>query len=217
MSEFKPALFAQFATIGKALSSANRLLLLDYLAQAERSVEDLAAVAGLSVANTSHHLRHLDRAGLVEGRRVGRQMFYRPGGDDVLELIAALRAVGGRNLAEVGRLVGEHLAPRDALEPVAAEELDALMSEGRVTVIDVRPAEEFAAGHLPGAVNVPPDALDERLPALAGGDEVIAYCRGPYCVYSFEAVARLRRAGRRARRLEYGYPEWRLYRAANHE
>ena len=216
MSDFKPALFAQFAAIGKALSNANRLLLLDYLAQAERNVESLAGLAGLSVANTSHHLQHLRRAGLVVHRREGKQVFYRPSGDDCLALVAALRSVGERNLDEVNALVSAHLRPHDALEPVTAEELEGLLEQDRATVIDVRPPDEFAAGHLPGAVNVPPDQLDERLPRLADGKEVVAYCRGPYCVYSFEAVARLRQAGYRARRLEYGYPEWRLHHRETH-
>lgn len=210
MSDFKPALFAQFARIGKALSNANRLLLLDYLAQAERSVEALAEVSGLSIANTSQHLQQLRQAGLVASRREGKSVFYRLNGEAVVALVAQLRTVGERNLAEVQQLVGEHLTARDALAPVSMEELQRLQRQGGVTVIDVRPAEEFEAGHLPGAVNVPPEQLDDYLSRLDSAREVVAYCRGPYCVYSYEAVARLRQAGVKARRLEYGYPEWKL-------
>ncbi|HHJ14865.1 MAG TPA: metalloregulator ArsR/SmtB family transcription factor [Gammaproteobacteria bacterium] len=209
-SQLKQDLFAQFARIGKALANANRLELLELLAQGERSVEALARVSGLSVANTSQHLQQLRRAGLVQARKRGLKVFYRPGGDDVLELFNALRRVGERHLAEVPRLVETHLHIRDELEAVARDELLERIRAGTVTVIDVRPPEEYAAGHVPGALNLPLAELEQRLEALEPGREIVAYCRGPHCVLAYEAVARLRRQGRAARRLEDGMPEWRL-------
>lgn len=205
---FKQQLFAQFARIGKALSHANRLELLEFLAQGERSVEQLARVAGLSVANTSQHLQQLRQTGLVSCRKQGLKVFYRLSGDDVIDLLASLRRVAERHLAEVNQLVNSYLDVKDGLEPLPREELLARVRDGLVTVIDVRPPEEFAAGHVPGAVNIPLAELEQRLAELAADTEIVAYCRGPHCVLAFDAVECLRQQGLRARRLEDGFPEW---------
>jgi len=183
--------------------------MLEFLAQAERSVEVLARMTGLSVANASQHLQQLRQAGLVEARKEGLYVHYRLAGDGVVRLLAALRAVGQERLAEVDRLVKLYLDSRDGLEPVPATELLQRARKGLVTVLDVRPAEEFAAGHIRGAINVPVAELRKRLNEIPRGQEVVAYCRGPYCLMAFEAVAELRRRGRKARRLEDGFPEWR--------
>jgi rhodanese-related sulfurtransferase/predicted transcriptional regulator len=206
--DFKHELAAQFARVGKALSHPNRLELLEYLAQGDRSVEALARVAGLSVANASQHLQQLRQAGLVTTRKAGQFVYYRVTGDEVVELMNALHKVGERNLAEVERLIQSNLATRDEMEPLPASELLVRARGGEVTVLDVRPEEEYADGHLPGAVNVPLSELEARLEGVPKDQEVVAYCRGPYCVLAYEAVARLREKGYRARRLEYGYPEW---------
>lgn len=207
--DIKHALFTQFARIGKVLGNAHRLALIEYLAQGERSVEALAKVSGLSVANTSQHLQQLRQAGLVETRREGQRIHYRLSGQDVIGLLDAIRNVATRHLAEIDQLVDTYLNTKDGMEPVPAQELVERLKRGEVTVLDVRPEEEYAAGHLPGAVNIPLAELEERLAGLPPEREVIAYCRGPYCVLSFDAVAELRRRGYRARRLEEGYPEWR--------
>jgi len=205
----KQALFTQLASVARALGSAIRLELLDFLAQGERTVESLAKVSGLSIANTSKHLQQLRHAGLAQARRDGVHVYYRMSGDDVLEAIKALRLLARTRLAEVDRLIENYLASKDDMEPVAAEELMARLKGGLVTVLDVRPPEEFAQGHLPKAINVPLSELESRLNELPRGREVIAYCRGPWCVLSFDAVSRLRQKGYRARRLEGGLPEWR--------
>jgi rhodanese-related sulfurtransferase/predicted transcriptional regulator len=207
---FKQALFAQFARVGKALSHANRLELLEFLAQGERSVDALAKVSGLSVANTSQHLQQLRRAGLVSARKEGVTVYYSLSGNDVVALVDKMRKVAERHLAEVGQLVSRYLTVKDDLEPVPARELLKRVRQGLVTVIDVRPEEEFAAGHLPGAVNVPLAELKKHLRDLDRDKEVVAYCRGPHCVLAFEAVARLRARGIKARRLRDGFPEWQL-------
>jgi rhodanese-related sulfurtransferase/DNA-binding transcriptional ArsR family regulator len=207
-THFKHELFDQFARVAKALAHGNRLELLEYVAQGERSVEALAAVSGLTVANTSKHLQQLRQAGLVESRKLGLNVLYRLGGDDVLVLIECLRGVAQHRLAEVERLINTYLTVKDSLEPVPARELLERARQGLVTVLDVRPAEEYAAGHLPGAINIPLAELEARLGSLDAHKEVIAYCRGPHCVLAFDAVARLRAQGRRARRLEGGFPEW---------
>ncbi len=208
-SNFKHDLFGLFARMGKALSSGNRLELLEYLAQGERSVEELARVSGLSMANTSQHLQHLRQAGLVRGRKQGLRVYYRLSGDDVVALLNALRNSAERHLAEVDRLVQSYLTVKDDLEPVPRRELLERVREGLVTVLDVRPSEEYAAGHLPGAVNIPLSELEQRLGELDPEREVVAYCRGAHCVLAYEAVARLRSRGRNARRLQDGFPEWR--------
>ncbi|HET9734309.1 MAG TPA: metalloregulator ArsR/SmtB family transcription factor [Burkholderiales bacterium] len=205
----KSTLYAQLARVAQALASPGRLQIMEYTAQGERSVEALAAMSGLSMANASKHLQALRQAGLVTARKEGLRVYYRLAGDDVVALVSALRAVAEHRVAEVERLVKVWLAQRDALEPVAAAELLARVKKGLVTVLDVRPAEEFAAGHIPGALNVPLDRLEGLLASLPRRKEIIAYCRGPYCLMSFEAVAKLRERGWRARRLENGFPEWR--------
>ena len=208
-TSFKRDLFAQFARIAKAMSHGNRLELLEFLAQGERSVEALAQVSGLTVANTSQHLQQLRQAGLVESRRDGLKVYYRLSGDDVLALFDCLRGVAERRLADVDRLVQVFLTVKDSLEPVPADELLERARQGLVTVLDVRPPEEYTAGHLPGAVNIPLSKLEAELENLDSHKEVIAYCRGPHCVLAFDAVVQLREKGRSARRLQGGFPEWR--------
>jgi rhodanese-related sulfurtransferase len=206
----KRALFAEFATVARALGSEHRLDLLEHLAQAEQSVEFLAQRTGIPLASASQHLQALRKAGLVAARREGRHVFYRIADDSVLVLLASLRAVAERQLAEVERIVAGYFRDRDSLEPVSREELLARIKNGLVTVLDVRPEDEFASGHLPGAVNVPLSQLRKRLTELPKRQEVIAYCRGPWCVLAFEAVALLRAEGRAARRLDGGLPEWKI-------
>ena len=205
----KKALFAEFAVLAKALAHGNRLELLELVAQGERSVEALAKVAGLSIANASQHLLKLRRAGLVLAQKRGPYVYYRLRDEAVISLLGNLRALAEDNLAEVDRLVEHFLHDKDELEPVSSQELLARSRQGQVTVLDVRPPEEFAAGHLPGAVNIPLHELESRLAELPRRRQVVAYCRGPYCVLAFEAVATLRRQGFEARRLEQGLPEWR--------
>jgi len=209
-SGFKHELFVQFARVGKALSNANRLELLEFIAQGARSVEELAKVSGLNFANASQHLQELRQAGLVTARKEGLRVYYELSGDDVIELLDIVRRVAERRIAEVQKLVGTYLSTKDDLEPIAAKELLGRARKGLVTVLDVRPPEEYQAGHLPGAVNIPLSELESRFGKLPKNREIVAYCRGPYCVLAFEAVARLRKKGLKARRLEDGYPEWRL-------
>ena len=210
ISNFKQDLFSQFARVGKALSNGNRLELLEYLAQGERSVDKLAKVSGLTVANTSQHLQLLRQSGLVESRKIGLKVYYRLSGEDVVSLLKSLRVVAERHVAEVGRLVNSYLTVKDDLEPIPREELLQRARNGLVTVVDVRPPEEFAAGHVPGAVNIPLADLEKHLNDLDAKQEIVAYCRGPHCVLAFDAVAKLRENGLKARRLEDGYPEWKL-------
>jgi ArsR family transcriptional regulator len=205
----KRRLYAQFALVARAIGHEHRLELIEHLGQGERSVEALAALAGLSLANASQHLQHLRRAGLVAARRQGKHVLYRLGDDAVVTLLAALRAIAERSLGEVDRVIAGYFRERDAMEPVSRAELLRRLEEESVTLLDVRPADEFAAGHLPGAVNIPLKQLDRRLRELPRRREIVAYCRGPYCVLSFEAVAALRRKGFRVRRLADGLPEWR--------
>ena len=205
---FKQDLFTQFAMVGKALSNGNRLELLEFLAQGERSVEDLATVSGLTVANTSRHLQLLRQSGLVLSRKEGLKVFYRISADDVTELLNALRQVAGRHVADVERLVNTYLTVKDSLEPVPRNVLLARVQDDLVTVIDVRPVEEYAAGHVPGAVNIPLSELENHLDQFNPEQEIVAYCRGPHCVLAFDAVAMLREKGYTARRLQDGYPEW---------
>lgn len=204
----KQALYAEFAGLARALGHAHRLELIEHLAQGERGVEALAVRTGLSVANASQHLQQLRRAGLVASRRDGKFVLYSLADDGVLDLLAALHYVAERRIAEVERILRGYFAERDCMEPVSREELLARSRAGLVTVLDVRPPDEFAMGHLPGAINIPIEELEARLAELDPGQEVVAYCRGAYCVLSFEAVDRLRARGYRARRLEDGYPEW---------
>ena len=204
----KRELYQSIAKVAQALASGNRLQLLEFMAQGERSVDALAAMAGVTVANASQHLQALRRAGLVTARKEGQRVYYRVAGDDVVRLYDGLRVVAESRLAEVRQLVNEFLGDRGALEPVLAEELLARAKKGLVTVLDVRPREEFEAGHLPGAVNIPMDRLESELARLPKKREVVAYCRGPYCLMSFDAVLKLRQRGWKARRLNEGYPEW---------
>jgi len=205
----KQALFARFAAVAKTLGHAHRLDLLEQVAQGERSVDVLARRIGLSIANASQHLQQLRHAGLVTSRRDGKFVYYRLTDDAVLDLVAALHRIAERNVAEVGRVLQSYFHDRDSLEPVSREELLKRSRAGAVTILDVRPEDEFALGHLPGAVNIPLRVLTARLSELDRKQEVVAYCRGPYCVLSFEAVAALRARGFKARRLVDGLPEWR--------
>jgi ArsR family transcriptional regulator len=205
----KQALFAQFAAIAKTLGHGHRLELLEQLAQGERTVEVLAQRTGLSVANASQHLQHLRRAGLLKSRRQGKFVYYTLADDGILDVLTALRRIAERNVAEVERVVRSYFNKLDDLEPITRKQLLKLIREGAVTVLDVRPPDEFALGHVPGAVNIPLRALKERLTEINPDREIVAYCRGEYCVLSFEAVALLRARGFKVRRLEEGLPEWR--------
>jgi rhodanese-related sulfurtransferase/predicted transcriptional regulator len=206
----KARLFDEFAAVGKALASGRRLELLDVLAQGPRSVERLAGEIGQSVANTSSHLQVLLRAGLVGTERDGNRVLYRLAGDAVEDLWAALRATAESHAAALDRVAADYLGDRTELEVVTRAELaERLRSGPRLVVLDVRPAAEFVAGHVPGAVSVPPEEVDAIVRRLPSDDDVVAYCRGPFCVYADDAVRALRRRGRRAARLEDGFPEWR--------
>lgn len=204
----KAAVFAAFAEVAKGLGHAHRLEILELLAQGERNVEALAERAELSVANASQHLRLMRRAGLLASRRDGKRILYGLADPAVLDLVAVLHRVGERNLAQVRDIVGGYFHERDALEPVSRKELARRLKDGLVTVLDVRPEDEFAAGHLPHAINIPLRHLARQLRCLPKSREVVAYCRGPYCVLAFEAVALLRKHGFKVRRLEEGYPQW---------
>lgn len=204
----KHQLLAQFALVAKAAGHADRLELLEQLGQGERSVEMLAQKAGLSVASTSQHLQQLRRAGLVDCRRDRKYVLYRLADADVVKLLGALRDVAERGIAEVGRIVRAYFHDRDSMAPVSRQELLEQSRQGLVTVLDVRPADEFAAGHLPGALNIPLSELERRLSLLDPSIQVVAYCRSSYCLLSFEAVSILRARGFHARRLEEGLPEW---------
>lgn len=205
----KQTIYESLAEVAQALGHAHRLELLEHLAQGERSVEQLSLRASLTFANTSRHLQILRRARLVDTERRGKHVLYRLAGDaEVVALTQALGRLGERNVAEVGRVMADYFHARDALEPVSREDLVSRLRDGLVTVLDVRPGDEFAAGHLPGALNIQLAELEQRLGELPADREIIAYCRGPYCVLSFEAAALLRERGYCVRRLEDGYPEW---------
>jgi rhodanese-related sulfurtransferase len=206
----KDALYEQFARVGKALSNGRRLELVDLLAQAERSVDELARESGLSLALASHHLRLLRDAGLVTSRREGVSVRYALAGDDVLRLWLSMRSVAAGRLADVERAARDYLGGE--VEGVGRAELVERVRAGDLVVVDVRPAVEYAAGHLRGARSIPIEELESRLDELPRDRDVVAYCRGPYCVYAHQAVRTLRRAGRTARRLDDGWPEWRLAR-----
>jgi ArsR family transcriptional regulator len=202
-------MFAQFALVARSLGHPHRLELLEQLAQGERHVEVLAERTGMSIANTSQHLQQMRRAGLLTARRDGKFVTYALADDAVLDALAALRRLAERNLAEVDRLLRSYFNDRDSLQPISREELLALSRAGAVTVLDVRQPDEFALGHLPTAMNIPLRELEARLSELNSSQEIVAYCRGPYCVLSYEAVATLRRQGFTVRRLVDGFPEWR--------
>ncbi len=204
----KHELFDRLAEVGRALAGGPRLLILDVLAQGERSVEHLADAAGLSVANASQHLQILRRAGLVQTRRESTRVFYRLAGDEVLRLWVAVREVAAARVGDVERAARDYLG--DEVEAIGRTELAGRLEAGEVVVLDVRPRVEFTAGHIQGARSLPIDELEARLDEIPDDADVVAYCRGPYCVFAHEAVRRLRAAGRNARRLEDGWPEWRL-------
>ena len=207
----KQRVFVGLAEIAQALGHSHRLELLEHLSQGERSVEDLAARTGLTVANTSRHLQLLRRAALVEGRREGKRVFNRLSNEDaVVALLQALSRVGERNSAEIARVMASYFRARDEFEPVSRKELLERLRCGTATVLDVRPEDEFRQGHVPGALNIPLSQLEQRLAELPVDREVVAYCRGPWCVLSFEAVAVLRQRGYQVRRLEDGFPEWKV-------
>lgn len=205
----KHALLQQFALVARTMGHPDRLEILEQLGQGECSVDALARRSRLTVATTSQHLQNMRRAGLVTGRRDGKFVLYRISDDSVNLAVAAIRTVAERNLAEVDRIVAGYFAERDSMEPVSREELLARTRQGTVTVLDVRPPEEYAVSHLPGAINIPLAELEDRLGDLDPLTEIVAYCRGPWCVLSFEAVAALRKRGLAARRLADGLPEWR--------
>ncbi len=206
--DFKDRLYGEFARIGKALASPHRLEILEVLAQGERTVESVATETGLSVANASRHLQQLRQAQLVLTRREGLFVHYRLAGPEVVSLVVALRHTAEQHLAELDRVVRDFLGERDDFEPVTPDELSRRMANGEVVVLDVRPEQEYAAGHIAGAHSVPVSDMSARLAELSDEKEYVAYCRGPYCVYADEAVAVLRANGLKAQRLTEGYPEW---------
>jgi rhodanese-related sulfurtransferase/biotin operon repressor len=208
----KKRLYEQLARVAKALAQPGRLELLEALGQGERSVEGLATASGISVANTSHHLQTLRDGGLVTSRRDGLQVIYSLSDPDIPRLMSCMRRVAERQVAEVERIVRENFDRRDELTPVKRDELLKLVKKGEAMIIDVRPESEFAAGHIPGAINVPIEALPKRLKSLPKDQEIVAYCRGPYCMFALDAVETLRKKGYRARRLEEGFPEWKAER-----
>ncbi|HEV8497826.1 MAG TPA: metalloregulator ArsR/SmtB family transcription factor [Gemmatimonadaceae bacterium] len=207
--DFKDALYAQFARIGHALSSPKRIELIDLLSQGEKTVEQLAESIATPIKNTSAHLRVLRQARLVDTRRDGTYVYYRLADDDVFRLLKSLETLGHSRLADIRHVVRMYLDGLDTLEPVTFKELRQLMRDGDVTIVDVRPAEEYDAGHIPGALSLPVSELKRRLREIPKGKEVIAYCRGRYCVYSLEAVTLLRKHGYDARRTRDGLPDWR--------
>jgi rhodanese-related sulfurtransferase len=205
----KSALFDAFASVAQALGSGRRAEIVDVLAQGERSVEEIATEIDQSLANTSHHLQVLLRAGLVRSRREGTRIYYRLASDRVGDLWAAVREVAERHVADVHVLAGHYLGERDGVEQIAADQLQARLAKGSVIVLDVRPEPEYRAGHIAGALSAPLDSLESVAAKLPRRREIVAYCRGPYCVYADDAVRLLRERGLKARRLDVGMPEWR--------
>lgn len=210
MSKRRPKLlaFEQFALMARALGNEHRLELLDILIQGERGVERLAQAAALTINNTSQHLQQLRRAGLVASRKSGTQVIYSLADPEVITLIRTLRRVAEHNIAEVKQVVERFYRNRDSLEPVSRDELRARLRKRSIIVLDVRPADEYAAGHLPGAVGIPVSELERRLKEVPKGQDIVACCRGPYCVYSYDAIEILRPRGFHVRRLEGGFSEW---------
>jgi rhodanese-related sulfurtransferase/DNA-binding transcriptional ArsR family regulator len=206
--DFKDRLYGEFARIGKAIASPHRLEILEILAQGERTVESIAAETALSVANTSRHLQQLRQEQLALARRDGLFVHYRLSGPEVVGLVLALRLTAEQHLAAVDRVVSDFFGDRHGFEPVTPDELARRMTNGEVVVLDVRPDQEYAAGHIAGARSMPVSDISNRLNELPRDKKYIAYCRGPYCVYADEAVAMLRANGRTAQRLTEGYPEW---------
>jgi len=208
----KKALFGHLARVAKALASPGRLELLETLAQGERSVDALSKASGMSVANTSHHLQTLREGGLVQSRREGLQMIYDLSDGEIPKLLSGIGHIAERQVAEVEHIVRESFDRRDGFTPVKREELMRMLKKGEAMVIDVRPESEFRAGHIAGAVNIPIESLPQRLKTLPPEQEIIAYCRGPYCLFAIEAIEQLRKQGLNARRLEDGFPEWKAER-----
>jgi ArsR family transcriptional regulator len=213
MANAKIEIFEQFAELARVLGHAHRLELIEFVSQGERSVERLAQLTDLSIANASQHLQQLRRGGFVQSRRDGKRVLYRLADGPILSLIAALRSYAERNRAEVGKIVSDYFHRLDELEPITRKDLAQRLKAKTAVVLDVRPEDEFALGHVRGALNIPVDELKRRLAELPRDQEIVAYCRGAYCVLSFEAVALLRKRGFLVRRLEDGFPEWR---AAGH-
>jgi ArsR family transcriptional regulator len=205
----KVALLEEYALVARALSAPARLMILEQLAQGERGVDSLAEKTGLTIANCSRHLQQLRRAGLVTSRREGKAVIYRLTDAKTLQLMDLLRVVAERNLAQVERILRGLSGGDDAPEPLSREDLAARLAEGSVTVLDIRPPDEYAAGHIPGAVNAMLADLERIIPSFTPGREIVAYCRGPYCIYAHQAVTALRRRGLNARRMDGGLPEWR--------
>lgn len=208
--EAKDRLYEQFARAAKAVASPKRIELLELLAQGEHSVDALAQATGMGITNTSAHLQVLRNARVVDTRKDGTKVFYRLAGEEVAAFVVALRDLARSRLAEVDQVVRDYFMARDELEPVSRAELVERANEGKIVILDVRPQEEFAAGHIPGALSVPLDQLDTALARLPKRAQIVAYCRGPYCVMAPQAVERLRAKGYKARRLVDGMPEWRL-------
>ncbi len=207
---FKKDLFAQFAQVGKSLGNGNRLELLEFLAQGERTVDELSKVSGISVSNTSQHLQGLRRSGLVKSRAEGQKSYYRISDYSVVALLALMRKIAEDNIAEIQILIADYLSSKDNLEPISRDELLKRANKGTITVLDVRPEQEFESGHLPSAINIQLSELKNEIKRLPRKKEVVAYCRGPFCILAFEAVKQLRSNGYKARRLEDGFPEWKL-------
>lgn len=205
---FKKELFSQFGTIAKALSNGHRLELLEFLAQSEQSVEDLAKATKLTIANTSQHLQALRRCGLVDTRTQGHRVIYRLTDDEVMKTVRCIQKIAEKNLNKVNDLIDSFLTSKDSLEPVTCNELLKKVEQESVTVLDVRPQHEYLSGHIHSAINIPLDDLENKLSLLSKDHEIIAYCRGAYCMLSYEAVSKLRSLGYEVRRLEEGYPEW---------
>ncbi len=204
----KGQLFDQLARIGKAVSNGKRLELIDFLAQGEKGVEALAKVSGLSVANTSQHLQQLRYAGLVSARKDKQHVYYTLSDESVIDLLGLLRVIAEKNLAEVDQLINMYLKQKDSFEPISAKDLLKRVEEGIVTVLDVRPPDEYSSGHVAGAINVPLKELHSYMKNLDSDKDIIAYCRGAYCLMSFDAVSELREKGFKAKRLQDGFPEW---------
>ena len=207
--DYKQSIFEQFARTGKAFSNANRIELLEILSQGEHTVEELSKAASLTVANTSQHLQLLRNAGLVTGEKIGQYVHYNISDDLVIDLLSSLRKLSKNHLAEVGRLVNTYLTVKDDLEPMDSSELLQRATDGTVTVLDVRPEKEYEAGHIEGAISIPLEQLGDRIDELKQNQEVVAYCRGPYCMLAYDAVSQLRKEGFEAHRLDEGFPEWR--------
>lgn len=209
IKDYKQSIFEQFARTGKAFSNANRIELLEILSQGEHTVEELSKAASLTVANTSQHLQLLRNAGLVTGEKIGQYVHYNISDDLVIDLLSSLRKLSKNHLAEVGRLVNTYLTVKDDLEPMDSSELLQRATDGTVTVLDVRPEKEYEAGHIESAISIPLEQLGDRIDELKQNQEVVAYCRGPYCMLAYDAVSQLRKEGFEAHRLDEGFPEWR--------